>query len=153
MRTLASAADRMSLLERMNRLESVRTPLWGRMSAPQMICHLGDAFRMALGTKATRPRVTLMGRTVVKGIALYLPLAWPAGIPTSRELDQAQGGGTPPGDFGADLALARELLEAVAAAPPGLAGRIHPVFGVLSQAAWLRWAYLHTDHHLRQFGV
>ena len=25
--------------------------------------------------------------------------------------------------------------------------------GTLSEAAWLRWAYLHTDHHLRQFGV
>jgi hypothetical protein len=27
------------------------------------------------------------------------------------------------------------------------------VFGRMSQAAWLRWAYLHMDHHLRQFGV
>jgi hypothetical protein len=29
----------------------------------------------------------------------------------------------------------------------------HPLFGAMSAAAWLRWAYLHLDHHLRQFGA
>jgi len=29
----------------------------------------------------------------------------------------------------------------------------HPIFGPMSRPAWLRWAYLHADHHLRQFGV
>lgn len=33
-----------------------------------------------------------------------------------------------------------------------LDGQVHPIFGRLSRAAWLRWAYLHMDHHLRQFG-
>jgi hypothetical protein len=28
----------------------------------------------------------------------------------------------------------------------------HPIFGPMSEAAWLRWGYLHADHHLRQFG-
>jgi len=27
------------------------------------------------------------------------------------------------------------------------------MFGRLSDAAWLRWGYLHMDHHLRQFGA
>ena len=31
--------------------------------------------------------------------------------------------------------------------------KMHPIFGHVSEAAWLRWAYLHMDHHLRQFGV
>jgi len=30
---------------------------------------------------------------------------------------------------------------------------VHPIFGGMSERAWLRWAYLHTDHHLRQFGT
>jgi hypothetical protein len=39
-------------------------------------------------------------------------------------------------------------------APPGtLVGQAHPIFGPMSDAAWLRWGYLHMDHHLRQFGV
>jgi len=29
----------------------------------------------------------------------------------------------------------------------------HPILGGMSDAAWLRWGYLHMDHHLRQFGA
>ena len=28
----------------------------------------------------------------------------------------------------------------------------HPMFGPMSAADWMRWGYLHADHHLRQFG-
>jgi hypothetical protein len=28
----------------------------------------------------------------------------------------------------------------------------HPMFGIIRSAETMRWAYLHTDHHLRQFG-
>jgi hypothetical protein len=28
----------------------------------------------------------------------------------------------------------------------------HPIFGRITRAEWLRWGYLHADHHLRQFG-
>jgi hypothetical protein len=31
--------------------------------------------------------------------------------------------------------------------------QVHPLFGGMSDGAWLRWAYLHIDHHLRQFGA
>jgi hypothetical protein len=32
-------------------------------------------------------------------------------------------------------------------------GHAHSFFGRLSRTEWLRWGYLHMDHHLRQFGV
>jgi hypothetical protein len=38
-------------------------------------------------------------------------------------------------------------------APPQPVARTHPIFGALSARDWLRWGYLHADHHLRQFGV
>jgi hypothetical protein len=28
----------------------------------------------------------------------------------------------------------------------------HPMFGAMTTLEWMRWGYLHTDHHLRQFG-
>jgi hypothetical protein len=62
-------------------------------------------------------------------------------------------GGTRPGDFAADVAQLEALLEDFTAKPETLAGRPHPIFGRLSRNAWLRWGYLHTDHHLRQFGA
>jgi hypothetical protein len=122
------------------------------MSAHQMVCHLADAFRMALGTKEVRLDAGLLQRTIVKGFALYVPLAWPEGrLRTSPELDQDHGG-TRPADFASDKAEAERLLQEITRGAAALQ-RTHPVFGPLSRAAWLRWGYLHTDHHLRQFGA
>ena len=121
------------------------------MSAHQMVCHLSDSFRMASGHKPVSHAPRLLHRTVVKWIALYLPLPWPAGIPTSREIDQELGG-TRPIAFESDVAELVALLELVGT-PNSSFERLHPVFGTMSCAAWLRWGYLHMDHHLRQFGV
>ena len=71
------------------------------MSAPQMVCHLADAFRMALGDRPVADIARLRDRTVIKWIALYVPAPWPPGIRTRPELDQVQGGGTTPGEFAA----------------------------------------------------
>jgi len=29
----------------------------------------------------------------------------------------------------------------------------HPLFGPMNYEDWMRWGYLHADHHLRQFGL
>jgi Protein of unknown function (DUF1569) len=97
---------------------------------------------------------TPLPRPVMKWVALYALVRWPTGVPTTPELDQTAGGGTTPGDFAADVAELERLLTQVAAERSGrLAGLVHPIFGPMSERAWLRWAYLHADHHLRQFGV
>jgi hypothetical protein len=28
----------------------------------------------------------------------------------------------------------------------------HSIFGSMTNQDWMRWGYLHADHHLRQFG-
>ena len=152
MKTLARPRDKAELLRRLKdvRPESVRR--WGRMSAPQMVCHLSDSCRMVLGEKPVSQATNLLERMIVKWIALYLPVPWPAGILTRPELDQELGG-TRPGDFAADVAELEVLLELISGQARGFDGRPHPRFGRMSAAAWLRWGYLHTDHHLRQFGV
>ena len=76
----------------------------------------------------------------------------PAGIVTRPEIDQELEG-TKPTDFAADLAELQALVGLVATQRHHVARIPHPIFGSLSEAAWLRWAYLHLDHHLRQFGV
>ena len=101
-------------------------------------------------TSRSRRAGGLLHHTVVKWVALYAPLRWPADIRSSPELEQAEGRGTAPSEFAADLAALCDLARS--AALPG-ARAPHPLFGPLSHAAWLRWAWLHTDHHLRQFGA
>jgi len=152
MKTLASPRDKDEILRRLKAVRPDSARRWGRMSAPQMVCHLCDAFRMALDQKPVRPVSSLAGRTVMKWVALYLPLPWPAGIPTRPEIDQ-ECGGTPPADFAADVAQVEAFVELVSADPQRCHGQRHPLFGPMSVSAWLRWGYLHTDHHLRQFGA
>jgi DinB superfamily len=152
-KTLARDRDTAELLDRLKRVRPDAAGCWGRMSAHQMVCHLADNFRMALGMKLVLPTTGLLQRTLVKWLALYAPLQWPPGrLRTSPEVDQEQGG-TRPTVFDADLAESEALLKRVAAEAGSLHRHRHPVFGPMSDGDWLRWAYLHTDHHLRQFGL
>lgn len=152
MKTLARHRDRAEIVQRLRgvRPDSVRR--WGRMSAHQMVCHLSDSFRMVTGQKPVSHTMSLLERTIVKWVALYAPLRWPAGILTRPEIDQELGG-TRPVDFAADVAQLEALLELVTTQAGTFDRQLHPIFGRMSEAAWLRWAYLHIDHHLRQFGV
>ncbi len=151
MKTLARDQDAAELFQRLKRLRPDSTRRWGKMSAHQVVCHLADACRMAMGERRVSDASGLPQRTVIKWIALYAPVTWPPGILTRPEVDQ-EGGGTRPVDFAADVAQLEALLAALAARR-GARWPLHPVFGPMSEAAWLRWGYLHTDHHLRQFGV
>ena len=152
MKTLARQRDKAEILRRLSavRPESVRR--WGRMSAHQMVCHLSDSFRMVMGEKPVRHATSLLQRSIVKWLALYLPVPWPAGILTRPEIDQELGG-TRPVDFAADVTQLEALLELITTQTSTLDWQRHPIFGRMSEAAWLRWAYLHVDHHLRQFGA
>ena len=152
MKTVARPSDKAEILRRLRVVGPDRRARWGRMSAHQMICHLCDSFRMATGQKPVSEASGLFHRTILKWIVLYAPLRWPAGVPTRPEIDQ-EIGGTSPFDFAADVAELGVLLDRITTQSESIDRRVHPVFGRMSKAAWLRWAYLHTDHHLRQFGA
>ena len=68
------------------------------------------------------------------------------------ELDQVLGG-TCPTAFDSDVAQLEALMEQFTTPDVSALRGPHPTMGRLSDAAWLRWGYLHMDHHLRQFGV
>jgi hypothetical protein len=151
MKTLATARDREEILFRLREVRPESPRLWGRMSAHQMICHLSDSFRMAIGQKPVSRIGGALQQRMLRWVALHLPLRWPAGrIRTRPEIDQ-EAAGTPPSDFDADLAELEALFRMVTAEIRSVEWPPHPMFGPMSRADWLRWGYLHMDHHLRQF--
>lgn len=152
MKTLARPRDKAELLQRVRTLRPDSVRRWGRMSVHQMVCHLCDGFRMGTGEKPVRRVAGAVRGTTIKWVALYLPVRWPSGFPTTPELDQERLG-TSPADFAADVAQLEALLELVTTRSSSFEWQAHPLFGRMSEAAWLRWGYLHVDHHLRQFGA
>ena len=86
---------------------------------------------------------------VLRFLALRVPLQWRPGVPTLPEIDMSRRT-VSPATFEADRA------ELLAAHRRFVALRDnhqrHPIFGVMRPSDWMRWGYLHTDHHLRQFG-
>jgi hypothetical protein len=128
MKTLGNDVDRAEIVRRLTTIRPDARALWGKMSAHQMVCHLGDAFRIALGRKSARDVSGVLQRTVVKWIALYLPVRWPTELVTVPEIDQ-QIGGTPPAQFATDLAQVSELLEVFASRERDGGSPRHPIFG------------------------
>lgn len=151
MRSLAQAQDRAELLARLKQLRPDASALWGKMNAHQAVCHLSDGFRAALAEKSVKPLSNRVTQTLVKWGAFYMPMRWPKNVQTMPEVDQLQGG-TRPVEFEQDRAELLALIERFVAMPAAQRPA-HPLFGPLSEREWLRWGYLHCDHHLRQFGV
>jgi len=154
MKSLRNQADKDEILRRLEtvRLESQRH--WGRMTAPQMVCHLADGYRLYMGEKevAILPAWAIQ-RKVMKWFALQVPVPWPHGFKTMPELEQNGGSGTKPQDFARDVQTLRDLTERFAKLPQDFAFPPHPFFGPMRHDEWMRLAYLHADHHLRQFGA
>ena len=122
---------------------------WGTMTAGEMVCHVRGAFRMALGKGVFAPVRQRLPPTVIKALALWMPIAWPHSMPTVAELERGEAL-VEPGGFAKDHAELIAEFEAFAGDRENRTA--HPMFGVMSPREWMRWGYLHTDHHLRQFG-
>jgi MtN3 and saliva related transmembrane protein len=105
-RTLAQTDCRTALLERVKSLRPGSARRWGRMTAHQMLCHLIDCNRMALGELVVAAPKARVPRAIVKWVSLYTPMPWPAGIPTNPELDQDVAG-TRPSDPALEAVVAR----------------------------------------------
>lgn len=150
MRTLAASRDAQLIVDRLERLRPGDLARWGSMHAHQMLRHLADSMRVPLGeVRVSEAEVPQLQRVALKWAALYVPLKWRRNFPTRPEIDQCMLN-WPLQDFEADRETATMLVHRLAGSD--LEGKRHPYFGVITRAEWLRWGWLHADHHLRQFG-
>jgi hypothetical protein len=152
MATLLDGAVKRRVEVRVRQLRPDSVRQWGRMTPHQAICHLNDSFKLALNERPAAP-IDWPLRAVIRFIALDVPLQWAKGrIKTAPEAEQG-GGGTPPVEFELDRGELLALMERFCSAGDDQYCPTHPIFGRMSARHWRRWAYLHMDHHLRQFGL
>jgi hypothetical protein len=148
MKSLASVEV---LSEIRGRLRSVRVDdraRWGKMTAKRMMRHLICSYEVALGERTVAP-VEGPVPVLVKFIALRSGLRWPKNIPTVPELKRAIAEHSEV-EFEVLVRAVVESMEAVAKGTHYAPS--HPMFGPMTPEDWMRWGYLHADHHLRQFG-
>jgi hypothetical protein len=152
MKTLSNANDRDELLRRLDTIGPASQRRWGKMTVAAMVCHLSDALRVAMGEKHAGPIGNWASRSVVKWGALWVPTPWPHGVPTVPACN-ARMDGTKPAEIESDLNRLREDFARFTRQPRGYELQAHAIFGEMNEKEWMRWGYLHMDHHLRQFGA
>jgi hypothetical protein len=153
LKTLSDPQCKQEILSRVRKVRADSPRQWGKMNAAQMICHLNDSFLCAMGERPVPIDPKFRARRLAKWVALRAPFRWPHGVKTRPEIDQQAGGGTPPADFEVDRELLLYLVERFTAKLPDFKFAPHPMFPEMNEREWMRWGYLHADHHLRQFGA
>jgi hypothetical protein len=147
MKSAWNISDRRELQRRVEALRPETRGRWGSMTAPQMVAHLADSLRMALGDLSCTPKKSPIRYTPLKQLIIYW-LPFPKGVPTAVELITRA-----PATWQAEIDALNSLLEQFARRDRTGQWPDHPAFGRMHGTAWGVLVYRHMDHHLRQFGV
>lgn len=149
MKTIFDSATRQQLIGRLDKLTSGNQPLWGKMSPSQMVKHCRLWEDMIHENKLfKRPFIgRLIGRMILKKV-LQSP-EFRKNSPSIPEMLVT--------DTNIDLNEERRLLIKRVSSYPQYDlpdnSFIHPFFGKMTREEIGKMAYLHLDHHLKQFGI
>jgi hypothetical protein len=140
-----------ALFQRIDSVTTASKGKWGKLTATQMIRHLSEANRMALGEIPMPDRSSLLSRTVFKW--MFLNNIKPPGrekgnIKTFPEVDVVERA-IPVEDLESEKKKYKDIVERMINSPS-----LHPahtVFGKMTRKDWGYLAYAHADYHLTQF--
>jgi hypothetical protein len=144
-------AVRQALFTRIDSVTPDTKGRWGRLTATQMIRHLTEANRMALGEIPMPDRSNLLSRTLFKW--MFLNNIKPPGrekgkIKTFPEVDVVESGMALQ-DIETEKQQYKAIVERMASASS--LSPSHTAFGKMSRKDWGFLAYAHADYHLTQF--
>ncbi len=140
-----------ALIRRIHQLSPATTPLWGKMTADQMLAHCNVSYEYVFEPEKYKPTPAI--------IKLVLKLFLKDKVVNEAPYKQ----NTPTGpdfkitarkDFEAEKARLIHFLEKVAdLGPAHFEGKNSHSFGKLTATEWNNMFYKHLNHHLSQFGV
>lgn len=148
MKSFWQPASREEVLQRIRNLDGTQKPLWGKMNAGQMLSHISDQLRMALGDIPCDGVRGPFRHWPLNKLMIYV-IPWPKG----KAKGPREAFRTLPSNWQDDVAQFEALVRRFAGRSPADAWPQHPLFGNLDGKAYGVLCYRHTDHHLRQFGV
>ena len=147
---LREAFLRNLLLDALAPLSDNSNPLWGRMSAQQMVEHLGWAFELSTGQahvdclvpEAERERIRMFLYDNRPTPHEFMNPALVRGLPALRRASLVEAKASLRLEVDRFLYQSKMILSAV---------HTHPVFGPLGGEEWARTHFKHGYHHLLQF--
>jgi len=148
MKTLFDAADRESLVARIQTLDAAAARQWGKMDPAQMLCHCGRALETATGDRPMKQKFIgkILAPLVRKSALGEKPFGKSSPTDPTFVVADAR-------DFAAEKARLLALIDRFAQRGRGEVGKeTHAFFGKLTGDEWGELMYKHIDHHLRQFG-
>ena len=144
------------LLQRLDKLQEGTSPVWGEMTARQMLKHLQMAFQIGTGELAISDRSSFFTRNVLRYFLLRDM------VPSKRQLDK-----NPPmtfpeidlqmntaikvADFATEKGNFSSALEQLAAVENYVDQ--HPLIGKMKREDWGFHMYSHINYHFTQFGL
>ncbi|MBK8954616.1 MAG: DUF1569 domain-containing protein [Saprospiraceae bacterium] len=151
MYNLFKSNDKDAIIGRLSKLSEIHSPQWGKMNAHQVVVHMADPLRAALGDRPVPLNPSIFSKWPVnKLFSQWLP--WPKGAPTAPEFIQGLKGTTPV-EFEKDKQELILLIHRFSQHQNSSPLPIQPTFGNLNNKEWARLMWRHIDHHLRQFGL
>jgi uncharacterized protein DUF1569 len=148
MKSIWNTTAQRELHDRLTMLAAGRRARWGKMSAQQMVRHLSESLKMALGELKVSPKKLPIRYPPLKQLIIYVA-PFPKHAPTAPELVIT----TTPNEWMRDVDELQALVDRFTARGKQGPWVDHPAFGRLSARAWGVLVYRHMDHHLRQFGA
>jgi hypothetical protein len=148
MPSLWNNEDHAAIVARINRLTPQHQRTWGKMATSQVLAHLADGLRMALGDIPTKPLGGFLSTALGRYLVIH-KLPWPKG----KAQAPPEAFTTSPCSWEEDRAALLQLVERFAAAQGKPLAPHSANFGVMKPHDWDVLMYRHLDHHLTQFGV
>ena len=147
MRSIWNEADARAIRQRIGQLRPDAPARWGKFTAPQMVCHITDGLKMAMGEIDIPPRPGPLRYFPIKQLIIYV-LPFPKGAPTAKELLARRAV-----VWGDELAQLTETFDRFVAMRDRTGWPDHPAFGSMQPKILGVLVYRHLDHHLTQFGA
>ena len=139
------------IVQRLETIGADTSRKWGKMQPIEMIAHLRRALEISLGEVEVKDESNFLMRSILVPIVFSGYLPWPKGKLKTLPVFLA----TPEGDIDEEktklVAALDRFIEASEKEPEKKA--LSPAFGWLTLGYWRKVHGIHTDHHLRQFGV
>ena len=138
-----------TLVRRIQKLQPGSAPLWGRMTATEMLLHMNRIHEQMLTAPPVK-KGTRLKQYIGRLFALYLLPAFPKNVRTPKRNDTKG-----QIDASAFAEQQQKFIELVQRFPlhQKPIELPHPYFGDLNTKQWGLAGYKHVDHHLRQFGI